>query len=175
VHSQSRALKLELNLKHMTADVADQDEHSPPLLASFEGNDQQLPNQDDFVGWGQQPYFSEYNAKGKLVFDGRFVDDNLTYRAYRLPWSGTPATPPAIATSHRGKTMTVYVSWNGATTATGWRVFAGNTTTKMPTVAQAPKRGFETAIKAPTRKFVYVQALDAKGHPLSQSATEPVN
>jgi hypothetical protein len=175
VHSQSRALKLELNLKHMTAEVADQDEHSPPLLASFEGNDQQLPDQDDFVGWGQQPYFSEYNSQGKLVFDGRFVDDNLTYRAYRLPWNGTPATPPAIATSHRGKKMTVYASWNGATNVTGWRVFAGDSPTKMPAVAQAPKRGFETAVKAPTHKFVYVQALDAKGHPLSQSATQPVH
>jgi Arylsulfotransferase (ASST) len=174
VHSQSRALKLELNLKHMTADVADQDEHSPPLLASFEGNDQQLADQDDFVGWGQEPYFSEYNSQGKLVFDGRFVDDNLTYRAYRLQWNGTPATPPAIATSHGGKKMTVYASWNGATNVTGWRVFAGDTTTKMPAVAQAPKRGFETVIAAPAHKFVYVQALDAKGHPLSQSATQPV-
>lgn len=174
VHSQSRALKLELNLKHMTADVADQDEHRPPLLASFEGNDEQLPDQDDFIGWGEQPYFSEYNARGKLVFDGRFVGDNLTYRAYRLPWNGTPATPPSIATSRQGKKMTVYVSWNGATNVTGWRVFAGDATTKMPTVAEAPKRGFETAIKAPARKFVYVQALGAKGRPLSQSATEPV-
>jgi len=174
VHSQSRALKLELNLKRMTADVADQDEHSPPLLASFEGNDEQLPDQDDFVGWGQQPYFSEYNPQGKLVFDGRFVDENLTYRAYRLPWSGTPATPPAIATSRRGKKMTVYASWNGATNVTGWRVFAGDTSTKMPAVATAPKHGFETAIKAPAHKFVYVQALGAKGRPLSQSATEPV-
>jgi hypothetical protein len=70
VHSQSRALKLELNLKHMTADVADQDKHSPPLLASFEGNDEQLPDQDDFIGWGQAPYFSEYSPQGKLVLDG---------------------------------------------------------------------------------------------------------
>ena len=34
VHSQSRALKLELNLKHMTADVVSQRLHSPPLLSS---------------------------------------------------------------------------------------------------------------------------------------------
>ncbi len=175
VHSQSRALKLELNLTHMTADVADEREHSPPLLASFEGNDEQLPDHDDFVGWGSQPYFSEYNSAGKLVFDGRFVDSNLTYRAYRLHWNATPAAPPSVATTHKGRKMTVYVSWNGATNVKGWRVFAGDTSTKMPAVATAPKHGFETAIRAPARKLVVVEALGAKGRILARSPVQPVN
>jgi hypothetical protein len=172
VHSQSRALELRLNLKQKTATVVTQHLHSPPLLASFEGDDQQLPDADDFVGWGQQPYFSQFNAKGKLVFDARFVGSNLTYRAYRFAWSGTPATPPAFAVSRHGRKMTVYASWNGATNVAGWRVFAGSRPSKLPAVATAPKRGFETAINASARPYVAVEALDAKGRPLARSAVQ---
>ncbi len=175
VHSQSRALKLELNLKHMTADVVAQIEHSPPLLSSYEGSVEQLPDRDDFVGWGQQPYFSEYNPEGKLVFDGRFVDNNISYRAFRFPWSGTPATPPAVATTRQGRKMTVYVSWNGATNVVNWRVFGGGSAAALKAIVTAPKRGFETAITTGARGYVAVQALGSRNRPLgSRSAVVQV-
>jgi hypothetical protein len=174
VHSQSRALKLRLDFKRMTASVVSQRGHSPPLLASYEGDDQQLPDQDDFVGWGQRPYFSQYNAHGKLVFEGRFVDSNITYRAYRFPWSGTPSDPPTVAVTRQGRKMTVYVSWNGATGVAAWRVFGGGRPDALPAVASASKRGFETAIVAPARAYVAVQALDAKGHVLRRSTVQQV-
>ena len=174
VHSQSRALELRLNVKDKTATVVGQHVNSPPLLSSFEGDDQEMSNGDDFVGWGQQPYFSQYNPQGKLIFEGRFVDDNISYRAYRFNWTGTPATPPSVAATRRGGKMTVYASWNGATTVAKWRVFAGNSPDAMPAVATATKRGFETAIKAPARPYVAVQALDFKNHVLSRTAAQSV-
>ena len=174
VHSQSRALKLRLDFSHMTVSVVSQRGHSPPLLASYEGDDQALPDADDFIGWGQRPYFSQYDAKGKLVFEGRFVDSNITYRTYRFPWNGTPSDPPAVAVSRQGRKMTVYASWNGATGVAAWRVFGGSRSTAMPAVATAPKRGFETAIVAPARAYVAAQALDAKGHVLRRSTVQHV-
>jgi hypothetical protein len=174
VHSESRALALRLDLKHRTATVINQRTHSPPLLASFEGDDQELPDGDDFVGWGQEPYFSQFNGQGELMFDGRFVDSNISYRAYRFAWKGTPATPPAVAVSRHGRKMTVYASWNGATNVATWRVFGGSSPSKLPAVATAPKRGFETAINAPARRYVAVQALDAKGHTLARTAVQHV-
>jgi hypothetical protein len=172
VHSQSRGLELRLNLKHRTATVVTQRLHSPPLLASFEGDDQQLAGDDNFVGWGQQPYFSQFNARGKLVFDGRFVGSNLTYRAYRFAWSGTPSAPPAFAVSRHGGKMIVYASWNGATNVAAWRVFGGRRPSKMPAVATASKRGFETAINARAWPYVAVEALDAKGHALARAPVQ---
>ena len=55
VHPQSRGVKLILDLKHMTARQVAEHVHTPSLSAKFEGNFQQLPNGDDFLGWGQQP------------------------------------------------------------------------------------------------------------------------
>ncbi len=172
VHSQSRALELRLNFKQKTATVVGQRLHTPPLLASYEGDDQRLSDADDFVGWGQEPYFSQFNSKGKLVFDARFVGSNITYRAYRFVWNGTPATPPAFAVSRHGAKMTVYASWNGATGVAAWRVFAGRRPSKMPAVATTLKRGFETAIHARALPYVAVEALDAKGHPLARSPVQ---
>jgi hypothetical protein len=174
VHSQSRVLKLRLDLKHRTATVLTQRDHSPPLLSSYEGDAQELPDQDEFVGWGQQPYFSQYDPHGKLVFDGRFVDANISYRAYRFGWSGIPSTPPAVASTRQGRRMTVYVSWNGATGVATWRVFAGSSPNALRPVAAAPRRGFETAIKAGARPYVAVQALGAKGRTLGWSSVSQV-
>ena len=176
VHSQSRALKLELNLKHMTADVVAQHEHSPPLLSSFEGSDEQLPDRDDFVGWGQQPYFSEYNPQGKLVFDGRFVDDNLSYRAYRFHWSGTPATPPAVATTPPGpQDDRVRELERRHRRRTPGGSSAASSATALKPIVTARKRGFETAITTGARGYVAVQALGSKNRPLgSRSAVVQV-
>jgi Arylsulfotransferase (ASST) len=171
VHRQSRGLKLFLDLRHHFAKAVGQDKHSPPLLAGFEGNYQQLAPGEDFLGWGQQPYFTEYNSHDQEVFDGHFIGGNASYRAYRFRWTGTPQTPPAVATSHRGAKTTVYVSWNGATNVAKWRVLGGRTPTVLRDVATAPKRGFETSIATGAQQYVAVQALDTGGHTLATSAT----
>jgi len=170
IHTQSRGLKLILDLKRMTARRVAQHEHAPALLANYEGNFQQLPNRDDFLGWGQQPYFTEYDPSGKLIFDGRFVDSNSSYRAYRLPWAGTPRTLPAVAATS-GKTATVYASWNGAMNVASWRVLGGASAGKLRTLTTAPKRGFETATRITSQPYVAVQALDSSGHVLATSST----
>jgi Arylsulfotransferase (ASST) len=170
VHAQSRALELRLNLRHKTAAVVTERKHSPPLLASFEGDDQALPDSDEFVGWGQQPYFSQYNAAGKLVFDGRFVGSNLSYRAYRFVWNATPATPPALAASRHRRRMTVWASWNGATGVRYWRALGGPNPSALRPVATTAKRGFETVIRARATAYVQLVALGAKARPLARSS-----
>lgn len=172
IHSQSRGLKLILDLKHLTARRVAQHEHAPPLLANFEGNFQQLPNRDDFIGWGQQPYFTEYDPVGKLIFDGHFVGANSSYRAYRFPWSATPTTLPAVATSKSRNDTNVYVSWNGATNVSGWRVLGGSSSRALKRIRAVRKTGFETATSfRGTEAFVAVQALDSKGRTLRTSDT----
>ncbi|PZS06700.1 MAG: hypothetical protein DLM64_16090 [Solirubrobacterales bacterium] len=171
VHRQSRGLTLRLDLVHRTATHVAEQQHSPALLANFEGNVQQLPGGDEFVGWGQQPYWSEFNSRRQMIFDARFVAQNSSYRAYRFPWSGTPQAPPAIAASSRGRATIVYASWNGATSVAFWRVLGGSSSNALRSVATVHKRGFETTISLGARRYVAVQALDRSGHRLGQSST----
>jgi arylsulfotransferase ASST len=174
IHRQSRGIKLILDLKHMRAAQVAQHVHSPPLSTNFEGNFQQLANRDDFLGWGQQPYFSEYDPHGRVIFDGRFVGGNASYRAYRFPWTGTPTTPPAVAGSTRGRTTTVYASWNGDNEVSFWLVQGGSSATTMRTMSIARKSGFETPISIRAQRFVLVQALDGNHRVLGQSAVVAV-
>jgi hypothetical protein len=171
VHSQSRGVILHLDLKHKTASKLGEFDHSPRLLSTFEGNVQPLPNGNSFIGWGAQPYFSEFNFRGQLLFDARFVGANTSYRAYRFPWVGTPQTLPAVAASTSGGRTTVYVSWNGATQVANWRVLAAATPTTVASAGVARRSGFETAIRVPAAKYVAVQALDGRGNILAQSPT----
>jgi hypothetical protein len=169
VHAQSRSLTLRLNTERMVATVATVDEHSPSLLATYQGNVQLLPDGHQFVGWGSQPSFSEFDAQGRMVFDGRFVNANSNYRAYRFQWHATPRTLPAVVTSNSGSSTTVYVSWNGATEVQSWRVLAGSHANAVHTVTTTAKEGFETGVTIGKQPYVEVQALDGSGRVLATS------
>ena len=170
IHNQSRGLKLRLNLRKRTVTVAAQHEHSPPLLSQYEGNYQQLPDSDDFLGWGQQPFFTEYDPRGNLIVDGRFVGYTSSYRVYKFAWQGQPNNTPAIAASTSAGHTFVYMSWAGATTVAGWRVLGGRTATSLRSARTLPKRGFETSTRIRAARFVAAQALSPGGRVLATSA-----
>ena len=172
VHGESRALKLRLDLKHMTATRIVRDLHAPRLLAQYEGNDDELPDGDDLVGWGEQPYFSEYTSTGQPVFDARLGDPNPVYRVYKFPWQGSPQTLPALAVTLHNGVETAYASWNGATSVHSWRVLGGATTDSLALVATGANRNFETAIRIRPEAYVEVQALGPSGQVLGTSQPE---
>ncbi len=125
-HPHSRALLLQLNTQAGTVSLIREFDHTPALSANFEGNVETLPGGDVFGGWGQQPYFTEFDSTGHTLFDARFADGNTSYRAYKFRWTGTPHTRPAIAAAIKGRSATVWMSWNGATQVAAWRVLAGS-------------------------------------------------
>lgn len=170
VQSESRGLTLRLDLKRRTATVVGVLQHSPPLLAHFEGNVQELPAGGVFLGWGQKPYFTEFSG-GRVVLDGHFVGSNPSYRAYLESWNATPAAAPALAASASAHGTRVYASWNGATGVARWRLLAGPQSGALKAVTTVPWTGFETTIAAPVERYVAVQALDADGHVIGHSPT----
>ena len=171
VHAQSRAITIALNTGKMTARLVKQYTHSPRLSSNFEGDLQRLPGADVFVGWGQQPYFSEFNAAGQLDFDARFNAPTNSYRAYRFPWSAQPPTAPAAAVANGSDGATIVsASWNGATDVTGWRVLAGPAASSLSAVYTAPRTGFQTAVTFHSAfPYFAVQALGSSGQVLAGS------
>jgi Arylsulfotransferase (ASST) len=171
VHKRSRAITIRLDYRRMTASMVRSDEHTPSVLSYFEGNVEDLADGDQFVGWGGSPYVSEFDVRGRMIFDARFIGDNSTYRAFVFPWQGTPTTQPALATSSDGRSETVYASWNGATGVAHWRVLGGTSASSLVPVAVASRQGFETAVQVVPAPYVAVQALAASGRVLATSKT----
>jgi hypothetical protein len=172
VGHQSRGLVLGLDLSSQVAAVVHQYLHAnPPLLTGSQGSMQNLANGDEFVGWGGEPYFSEYAADGRLLFDGHLPRGVQSYRAYRFPWVGRPHTrPSAAARNARGGQVVVYASWNGATEVSRWQVLDGPDPLTIKPIATASPAGFETAISVHTSQpLVAVRALDASGVDLGTS------
>jgi hypothetical protein len=141
------------------------------LISGTQGNRQVLAGGNVFMGWGQQPFFSEFSKAGKLLLSVRYPDQNESYRAYRSLWKGRPSGHPAAAARPSGKNTRVYVSWNGATEVAAWRVWAGKSSRKLAVVAKKVKKGgLETAKTIRNAgPIVKVQALDKKGRVIGTS------
>jgi len=170
--NQSRAIVVALNQTTHTATLARQLVHpGTRILTASQGNAQTLAEDEEFVGWGEVGYASEFSAAGTLDFDMHLPPGGSSYRAYRMPWSATPAHAPSLAAAAgTGASTVVYASWNGATAVTGWRVFAGRSPQALTAVGQFPRAGFETEMTVPgTLHYVAVQALGSAGQVLGSS------
>jgi hypothetical protein len=168
VGPQSRGIVLRLDMRRMHATLVRSFVHRPPLVSVDQGNMQRLADGHFFVGWGHQPWFTEFAANGHARLDARFGADDNSYRAYRFGWTGRPWEPPTVVV--RGDTA--YVSWNGATRVSRWRLLTGNAMDDLHAARTVAKRGFETALAVPSdARYVAVEALDARGSKLRVSRT----
>ncbi|HEV3227847.1 MAG TPA: MFS transporter [Solirubrobacteraceae bacterium] len=166
----SRGLVLKLDQPAHTATLVSQYPHSDNFDSEYMGNTQPLPNGNVFVGWGSQPYFSEYTRSGKQLLDASLPTPDLSYRASREQWVGLPDYPPSGAVRQTAGKRTVYASWNGATQVASWRVMAGPSVSQLTAVATTPRSGFETAIPVRQSYATFkVEALNAGGQVIGAS------
>lgn len=170
---QSRGLMLALDWSRHTATVVHQYLLPRPQLAGSQGNVEIEPDGNVFVGWGQLPYFTEYSASGRLLYEGVLPGPDGSYRAFRAPWVGLPSSRPAAVARHLGKGggVDVYVSWNGATQVASWQLLAGPSAGRLQASGHpVPRQGFQTTIATTgTARYYAVQALGSAGEVLGQS------
>jgi hypothetical protein len=161
--SQSRGLLLGVDTARRAVSLERSYRHPDRLLSSSMGSVELLPDGRVLVGWGSQPYASEFTLDGQLVSDARMPKGDQSYRAYRLPWTGTPSGTPAIVARPDPLTgdAILYASWNGATEVRDWQVHAGPSPKDLRPTRVTRRRGFETTIPLErTRGLVAVSALD---------------
>ena len=171
VEPQSRGLILQLDQKAGTARLLRKYVHRPNRIVSrFMGNLQTLDNGNVMIGWGSEPYLTEFGPSGEIELDVRLPDGGMNYRAFRLPWRGRPSLPPRAVYRYAHGQGTVYVSWNGATEVAAWRLESGPSTGALRAGAAVARKGFETALRTtPGDKVAHAVALDKSGHVLGRS------
>ena len=175
----SHGMILNLNFGKMTAAMDKTYYHTPNLNVSSQGDLQILNNGNIFIGWGQEPYFSEFayggnesdNTTQNLLYDAIMPGNNMSYRTYRYSWVGQPSYPPSLAVKQSANGQpTAYVSWNGSTETTRWIVLSGSSPANLSFAESAVKSGFETAIQVSgADKYYAAQAIDAHGNILGVS------
>jgi hypothetical protein len=173
IHPHSRGILERLDPRANTMTLLAQDTHSPALSAGTQGNVQTLPNGDALIGWGEEPYVSEYSSSGHLLFDAHTAAADQSYRAFRFPWTGQPRSRPTVTLSAQAAdgSQLAYVSWNGATQVARWRVLVGQSAQQLTPVSTIARSGFETKILlARTGPWLQVQALNRSGAILASSA-----
>jgi hypothetical protein len=189
----SRGMKISLDLVENTATLIESYAHPEEILAASQGSMQILDNGNAFVGFGNSPAYTEFNADGEVLCDAHFgpslifeiLDLGLvkSYRAFKSQWIGRPSTPPDI----KVKGGRVYVSWNGATEVKSWRLQGAEDVSAAEedfvTIQELEKDGFETSFELDqvSEGSIRVVALDAKRSVLASTAvvsaasSEPVS
>lgn len=168
----SRAIALRVDETARTASLVRALARPDALLATSQGNVQVLANGNTFVGWGSQPFFTEFAPDGSVVFDASFVAGGQSYRSFRSSWVGRPGDQPSIAGAAGANGETdVFAAWNGATDIAAWQVLGGPSLGALNVLATAPRLSFETSIRVSGRPaFVAARALDASGRELGVSS-----
>lgn len=171
--AHSRALLLDVDERARTVALRRAYTHPTGFLAANQGSMQLLADGRVFVGWGNQPYFSEFAPDGTLVLDGELPLGVRSYRAYTADWTGRPSEPPVVAVRpNPGGGSMLYVSWNGATEVARWVVHGGSRRDDLYVVGSQEWTGFETAIAVSDPGPHYrLVGLDASGRELGHTAT----
>lgn len=170
---QSRGVVLAIDDRRRTAQLAEDYRHPSPLLSASMGNLQVLPGGNTLVGWGSQPYITEFTGDGDPVAEVALVRGQQSYRAFREPWHGAPPDRPAVAV-HRDRNghRVLYASWNGATEVARWQLHIGSDEAALVPVSAVARTGFETPIPiGSSARFAMVTALDGASRALGRSPT----
>ncbi|MDE3134073.1 MAG: arylsulfotransferase family protein [Acidobacteriota bacterium] len=168
---ESRALLLELDEGRKRVSLERVYRHPAKFVAWTLGSVEVRPDGNVFVGWGAQPYFSEFSADGGLLVDGQFESATRSYRTFLSEWSGRPTGKPTMAARSNGNSgFVIYASWNGATEIDHWTVLAGADQAALQPVGAQPWTGFETTIVVNSEgPFFQVAAIDRHGNELGRS------
>jgi hypothetical protein len=83
----SRAVTVKLDQRTHTATLINSFDQPEGLIAPSQGNQQRTANGNTVVGWGSQPYFSEFAPDGTLLYNAQFPTGVNSYRAYLLSWN----------------------------------------------------------------------------------------
>jgi hypothetical protein len=179
--SRSKGMLIRLNFDNMTATLIQEYHHPDDILNVSQGSVQVIPKSGNvLVGFGNSPSYIEYTKDGKVLCNAHFgphlifeiLDFGLvkSYRVFKYPWVGRPKTLPDVKVKH-GK---LYVSWNGATEVTGWRLQTAKTKEagddEFVTVQELNRDGFETSFHLNrVDRYVRVVALDAAKEAMAAS------
>jgi hypothetical protein len=171
VRKRSRVLVFEIEEKTKRATLERVYRHPDKLLARSQGNAQTLAGGNLIVGWGAQPYVTEFSRSGATLFDARMPEGINSYRAYRWRWEGRPAGQPTLVMAKKRGTPTAHVSWNGATEVARWQLLGGRSPADLQPIRTVDsRRKFERAIPARGQlTYFAARAKAADGTTLGES------
>ena len=156
----SQGLLISLDTKEMKATLKAVYEHPQGLTDGLyndrRGNMQVLEDGNAFLGWSERALQSEHAEDGTLLMEARFKADWMgSYRNYKFPFVGKPATLPDVHSVsyldslefEKDPLTVVHVSWNGDTEVRTWKLYEAQTNGTSNLIDSADRSGFETSFE----------------------------
>ncbi|KAK5110414.1 hypothetical protein LTR85_001024 [Meristemomyces frigidus] len=167
--TESKGLIVAIDHKNKSARVAKQFNFPTPggHVSPSMGNVEQLQEGNVLVNWGAQSRMAEYSQDGNPIWSADLGLLSRNYRAFKSDWIGQPLQLPALFAAYDATNLSthVYMSWNGATEVSSWRVYTSNTEIgPFSLIRETPKNGFETVFSDEgLLLWVLVEAMDMLG------------
>ena len=169
VHRWTRGLTLALNFRRHARDGDRPGRTLAAARLELRGQRPGPARRRSLRRLGPAAVLQRVQSRGRIVFDGHFVDANANYRAYKFPWTGRPQRPAVgrgqRTPAHDGRVGKLERGHRDQALARVRRQQA-ELDGALRTVGI---RGFETRILIRRDRYVQVQALDGKGRPLESS------
>lgn len=180
--AQSRAMVVEVDIPTRQVQLRRAYYHPQEMKALSQGNVQVLDGSGNiFAAWGHSAAFTEFDPDGTLLCDVHFGASAyftfgrvVSYRVFKGSWVGRPLEGPSAEVSQGS----VFVSWNGATEVSHWRLDVGDGRSleqvEFRPRALVEKRGFETKIPLPEdmpAPYFRLAALDSQNEVLGYTGT----
>uniref|UniRef100_A0A0W0F222 Aryl sulfotransferase n=1 Tax=Moniliophthora roreri TaxID=221103 RepID=A0A0W0F222_MONRR len=181
--NSSRGIVLAVDTDSMSVALVKEVYPFKRMLTLGQGSVQVLENGNYMVGWGQNPYFSEYDSEGNVLYSVHFgIGDVQAYRVFRYNWKGHPKTRPTLGITYHNTSgiVDVHASWNGATEIHTWELFGAEESTPLNLVSLnvTRKTDFETTISSyagEVYSYFQVAARNVDGEYLMYSDVLGVN
>ncbi|KAI0532304.1 Arylsulfotransferase-domain-containing protein [Xylaria digitata] len=146
--NQTTGLFLRLDTKEWTATLIQElTDPNDTIYSASQDNLQVLKNGHSVMGYGSTPRIKEYYPNGSVAMS-----------------VGRPNTlPKAVACKGQAGNLTeVYMSWNGATEYTSWKVYSGTSNGSLSFTTEVARTGFESSAKlGSSASYVRVDAYSA--------------
>lgn len=187
VPSTAKAVAIDFDTKEVTLKHRFLND-SGPVFSTAQGNYQLLDTGNLFVGHGWIPILEEFSSSGEILTTIQFgvavprpgggyespLKPTLSYRGFKQHWVGCPKTKPDLVVESSEGSITLYVSWNGATEVEAWEIYAGSSKQELKCLRQVPKKGFETEVTVKKVGYVQVKPIMKQGCPCKQTVDSAV-
>lgn len=169
VPPHSRAVEYVLDEVNWEATVVWEYHHVPEVSANAQGSARRQADGSTIIGWGSglSPAITVIDVGSETTFELELAATHRNYRALLSAWHAVPAWEPVLAvTAATTTSLTLAMSWNGATDIAAYRVYGGRGPEASTLLATVPRTGFadEVSLHQQPNQHCYWRVL-----PITQS------
>lgn len=161
----TRGLEVKIDTSAMTAEKVWEFRTSPDRQSRWLGGVHRLPNGNSLINWATngQPFATEVNLNGEIVYEAQTAKNMESYRSYRFNWSGM-SLKPYLLIEEFGSVITLIFNQFGKDDIAHYKIYRGNSPDSLELVDATTSTSYdEDTLENQVDYYWRVSAVDKSG------------